>query len=963
MHTLTRLFSTLIIALTLSACGGGGGGGSNPDNTSSGSGVGGKGPFVEGSSVRVFALNNNGTRNTTTTITTTTTGDRGAYTFNNIGFSGVSEVEIAGFYLDENTGITSLNPATLTAVVNIVANSAFSTNINVFTDIEAMRIKALMADGNSLADARTSATFIVAELFGLTTGVSLAELDLIDGSNNNNLTLLRASAAIAKSPAILTKLRTAAESTTGSLTNSMTGSDALADLNTEITKLDFTSITETIVTVSDNPPTTDAFTILNIAPVLSTATLTVQTVDEDAAAFQIALSASDVNNNALTFTAHSVNGNLATVTTTTNGTTGVLSITPQPNDNGTTTIIVNVTDSAGGVDSRQFVLNVQAVNDPVTGSPTIDGSTIENQTLTVNTGNIADVDGLNTFSYQWKANGADISGATNTTLTLAQAQVGSTITVTASYTDDDGTPESVTSTHGGAVVAAPDIPTAAPTASVQSATQINLSWTEVNDANYYRLYQSSASIYDGSNLNYSHTGLTANTDYSYTLKACVNRQENTCSNVSPATTATTQQSIPNAPSTPTALTASVQSATQINLSWSIVSGASYYEIYRNTSDNNNALARIGNTVDPLNTYQDTGLDGNIQYYYWLKACNSTLCSDFSSVTSAIFPTLVTLGEKIFSDTNLSRPTGQSCASCHAMSNQFTDPDQTLPTSAGAVAGEFGTRNSPTAGYAARIPEFTRNTDGVASGGQFLDGRASTLELQARLPFLNPVEMNMPDEAAVITAIKNGSYANDFEIVFGTGVLNDVAASYTKMTEAIAAFERSNVFSPFTSKFDAMQNDLATFTHQEQLGFHLFSRQGGQGGVNCSRCHSDNGDQPIFSNFEYENIGVPKNAALLTQEGNDFIDLGLGGVSNIDSENGKFRVPTLRNVADTPPYMHNGVFNTLTEVVEFYNLRNAADAEVTANVTNDDVGNLNLNPMQIAAIVAFLRTLSDGYSNN
>ena len=125
---------------------------------------------------------------------------------------------------------------------------------------------------------------------------------------------------------------------------------------------------------------------------------------------------------------------------------------------------------------------------------------------------------------------------------------------------------------------------------------------------------------------------------------------------------------------------------------------------------------------------------------------------------------------------------------------------------------------------------------------------------------------------------------------------------------------------------------------------------------------------MFSNFEYENIGVPRNPnnpfyslpASLNPDGFAFVDLGLGPIVSDAGENGKFRVPTLRNIAETGPYMHNGVFNTLAEVIDFYNNRNPDDAEVTQNVTNNDVGNLGLNLQQRQDLEAFLRTLSDGF---
>lgn len=133
-------------------------------------------------------------------------------------------------------------------------------------------------------------------------------------------------------------------------------------------------------------------------------------------------------------------------------------------------------------------------------------------------------------------------------------------------------------------------------------------------------------------------------------------------------------------------------------------------------------------------------------------------------------------------------------------------------------------------------------------------------------------------------------------------------------------------------------------------------------------HACGGGGSVFSNFNYENIGVPSNNANLISSGamdanavlidNSFVDRGLGGFTLNALDNGKFRVPTLRNVALTAPYMHNGVFATLADVVEFYDSRNPADVEVTDNLPVDEIGNLGLSPQQKADLVTFMESLSD-----
>jgi cytochrome c peroxidase len=359
----------------------------------------------------------------------------------------------------------------------------------------------------------------------------------------------------------------------------------------------------------------------------------------------------------------------------------------------------------------------------------------------------------------------------------------------------------------------------------------------------------------------------------------------------------------------------------------------------------------------------------------LSGCGSGSSSDsteraIDEKAAEVLSELATLGREIYFDENLSNPVGQSCASCHLPAAGFADPDLHFPVSEGAIGGRFGARNTPTASYAAFIPEFSFVPDragGHYRGGQFLDGRASTLELQAQQPFLNPLEMNMADKAAVIDAVRNGEYAAEFLLVFGETALDDVDQAFEQVASAIAAFERSSLFAPFDSRFDAVTAGADVFTVAEQNGRALFSGRAG-----CNRCHSSGrgGDQ-LFSDFEYHNIGTPANPdnpflslpVALNPDGTGFVDNGLGAVLAEPEQNGKFRTPTLRNVALTAPYMHNGVFDTLEEVVEFYSRRDvdAVVPEVAQNVDNaGNIGNLNLNPGEIADLVAFLQTLSDGY---
>jgi cytochrome c peroxidase len=338
-----------------------------------------------------------------------------------------------------------------------------------------------------------------------------------------------------------------------------------------------------------------------------------------------------------------------------------------------------------------------------------------------------------------------------------------------------------------------------------------------------------------------------------------------------------------------------------------------------------------------------------------------------------------VGKLLYFDTNLSSPPGQSCASCHSPDTGFSEPHATFPVSQGANPNLFGNRNSPTAAYAAFSPDFHLDEDeGIYEGGQFWDGRAKNLEEQAKGPFLNPLEMGMEDEEAVIAEVRASSYADLFEQLFGEDIWNDVMAAYDAVASAIAEFERSDELNRFTSKYDYYLAGKATLTDQEQRGLAAFEDET-RG--NCAACHpstaAGDGTPPLFTDFTYDNLGVPRNpdnpfydlGPEHNPDGEDFVDLGLGGVLEDASLNGLMKVPTLRNVGLTAPYMHNGVFATLEEVVLFYSTRDVgkpdgtpwAEPEVAENVNDEELGDLGLTDQEVEDIVAFMRTLTDGYA--
>jgi cytochrome c peroxidase len=332
-----------------------------------------------------------------------------------------------------------------------------------------------------------------------------------------------------------------------------------------------------------------------------------------------------------------------------------------------------------------------------------------------------------------------------------------------------------------------------------------------------------------------------------------------------------------------------------------------------------------------------------------------------------------LGKLLFNDRNLSTPPGQACADCHAPETGFSNPNSSLPVSQGVHKDRFGNRNDLPAAYAAFSPEFRHNKEeGLYVGGQFWDGRAATLQEQAKGPFLNPLEMANPSSEAVIQKIRDAAYAGLFREVFGADALEDAGKAYDLAAEAIAAFERSHELNLFNSKYDLYLAGQTDLTEDERRGLSLFENE--KKG-NCAACHPSRpgpySENPLFTDYPYDNLGVPKNAEnpfyylpqALNPDGTAFVDEGLGRVVRKPETRGKFKVPSLRNVAISSPYMHNGVFKNLHQVLAFYNTRDIGPwpaPEVAANVNREELGNLGLSEQEIGDIVVFLHTLTDNY---
>ncbi len=354
----------------------------------------------------------------------------------------------------------------------------------------------------------------------------------------------------------------------------------------------------------------------------------------------------------------------------------------------------------------------------------------------------------------------------------------------------------------------------------------------------------------------------------------------------------------------------------------------------------------------------------------------------------VFESTEALGEALFFDTDLSLNRTQACATCHDPDHAFIDPrpdDSGAPAafSVGDDGHSVGGRNAPTAAYAAFAPTYhvgTRirfskqsNIEAYSGplGGMFWDGRAANLEAQAGGPPLNPIEMGMPDQAAVVERLTaNPMYAASFERFFGGDVFDDDERAYEAMTAAIASFERTDIFAPFDAKYDRALRGEETLSFKELTGRALFFGEF----ASCAACHQlhSNGDpvkkfEETFTGYEYHNVGTPARAGAAP-------DIGLAVRPDVaaDETRGQFKVPTLRNIAVTGPYMHNRVFRELRTVIEFYDKfvnpertinpetgQPWAPAEFPATVSESLLkAGRKLQDFEVEAFVCFLRTLTD-----
>lgn len=374
------------------------------------------------------------------------------------------------------------------------------------------------------------------------------------------------------------------------------------------------------------------------------------------------------------------------------------------------------------------------------------------------------------------------------------------------------------------------------------------------------------------------------------------------------------------------------------------------------------------------------------------AASSTL----KAAAPAARPTLTAaaqLGKAIFHDTSLSASGRMSCATCHAAELGHASPFSTPAAMGGAGLDRPGMRTPPSLRYLRFDGPFDAADGKRPFGGFFWDGRASTLKKQARGPLLNPDEMANRDAADVIAKLAAAPYAPRFREVFGADIFSDPDLAFKRMTLALQRYQLEDpVFAPFTSKFDEVNAGRATFTPQEANGLALFNRAD-KG--NCAQCHVStkpaNAPGALFTDFGYDNLGVPRNPEIAANADPAFFDRGLCGDTRTDLAArtdlcGSFKVPTLRNVALRKHFFHNGVFQTLEQVIRFYARRDTSpelfyplDASgnpvlyddlprsLRANVTTQlpfgrtAGGRAALTHSEIADVAAFLRTLTDGYA--
>jgi cytochrome c peroxidase len=362
--------------------------------------------------------------------------------------------------------------------------------------------------------------------------------------------------------------------------------------------------------------------------------------------------------------------------------------------------------------------------------------------------------------------------------------------------------------------------------------------------------------------------------------------------------------------------------------------------------------------------------------------------------------LAALGRQLFSDPGLSASGKIACANCHDPQRDFGPADTRAVQRGGADGRRFGVRAVPSLKYTQNVPPFTEHyiddegddsVDQGPAGGRTWDGRSQSYHAQARLPLFSPFEMANKDSETVIAKVQAGHDAQ-FRAVFGDQVFDHKALAFKGVLMALEAYQQSPAeFYPYSSKYDAYLRHQASLSAQESRGLAAFN-DSGKG--NCARCHPsaiNKGAFPQFTDFGFAAIGAPRNRAIPANADRRYYDLGLCGPWRTDLRDrreycGLFRTPSLRNVARRPVFLHNGVLHSLSDVVRFYAERDTKPQQWYPHAPDgrvlkfDDLpaaylANLDaqapfdrhagdapaFGEQEIEDIVAFLQTLSDGYS--
>jgi len=365
--------------------------------------------------------------------------------------------------------------------------------------------------------------------------------------------------------------------------------------------------------------------------------------------------------------------------------------------------------------------------------------------------------------------------------------------------------------------------------------------------------------------------------------------------------------------------------------------------------------------------------------------------------------LEALGTRMFRDPSLSASGKLACSSCHDPAHGFGPANDLAVQMGGADMQHPGTRAAPSLTYLEATPPFTEHyfdsdddgdesVDNGPSGGLTWDGRADRGREQARIPLLAAHEMANQDAAAVAARLERAGYAAQLRKILGVK-LDGPDQVFDAAVEALEVYEQDyRVFYPYSSKYDAFLAGRAKLSPSEARGLALFEAP--EKG-NCASCHisqrANNGAPPEFTDYGLIAIGVPRNRAIPANADPNHFDLGLCGPDRTDFRDraeycGLFKTPSLRNVTRRQVFMHNGVFHTLKQVMDFYVERDTDPSKWYPRNPDGTVDkyddlpaayhdNVNVDPpfdrkpgdkpaldaAEIDDVIAFLGTLTDGYT--